>query len=66
MVNPARGDAVPGCSAALLNKALEEPVPLENVPAGLRLRSVTLTRDGIEADFAGRSVTFRPGSAAAA
>ncbi|MFI6438025.1 DUF2993 domain-containing protein [Streptomyces sp. NPDC050759] len=64
-VRPVRGE-LPASLTALLNKALEEPVPLENVPAGLRLRSVTPTRDGIEADFTGRSVTFRPGSAATA
>nr|AGZ94047.1 hypothetical protein [Streptomyces sp. MMG1612] len=47
---------------SLLGKALEEPIPLENVPEGLRLRSVTGTEDGIDARFTGRSVTFRPAS----
>ncbi|MER5218661.1 LmeA family phospholipid-binding protein, partial [Streptomyces sp. NPDC002838] len=64
-VRPVRGELL-ASPTALLNKALEEPVPLENVPAGLRLRSVTPTRDGVEADFTGRSVTFRPGSAVTA
>ncbi|MEU3514862.1 DUF2993 domain-containing protein [Streptomyces sp. NPDC006654] len=30
---------------SLLDKALDEPIPLQNVPAGLRLRSVTTTED---------------------
>ncbi|MEU7513685.1 DUF2993 domain-containing protein [Streptomyces sp. NPDC042898] len=47
---------------ALLDKALEEPVPLESVPEGLHLRSVTIAENGIEAHFTGRSVTFRPSS----
>ncbi len=51
---------------ALLDEALEEPVPLENVPEGLHLRSVTTAENGIEAHFTGRSVTFRQGSSSAA
>ncbi|MFJ3770441.1 DUF2993 domain-containing protein [Streptomyces sp. NPDC090075] len=46
---------------ALLDRALSVPVPLRNVPDGLRLRSVSTARDGIDARFTGRSVTFRPG-----
>ncbi|CCK26502.1 hypothetical protein BN159_2123 [Streptomyces davaonensis JCM 4913] len=44
----------------LLDKALETPVPLHNIPEGLHLRSVTPTPTGIEARFTGTSVTFRP------
>ncbi|OQR64535.1 hypothetical protein B6E66_07985 [Streptomyces maremycinicus] len=51
---------------ALLDRALAEPVPLRNIPEGLHLRSVTTTDDGIDARFAGRSVTFRPGAASTA
>lgn len=45
---------------ALLDKALEAPVPLRNTPEGLHLRSVTTTESGVEARFTGKSVTFRP------
>ncbi|MFE1409473.1 hypothetical protein ACFW6F_01405 [Streptomyces sp. NPDC058746] len=47
---------------ALLGKALEGPIPLENVPEGLHLRLGTTTESGIDARFTGRSVTFRPSS----
>lgn len=47
------------------HRALDEPIPLQNVPEGLRLRSVTTTEDGIDARFTGRSVTFRPDSSSA-
>ncbi|MDT7842009.1 LmeA family phospholipid-binding protein [Streptomyces justiciae] len=50
---------------ALLDKALKKPIPLQNVPQGLRLCSVTPTEDGIDARFTGRSVTFRPDSSSA-
>ncbi|QNP74359.1 DUF2993 domain-containing protein [Streptomyces roseirectus] len=50
---------------SLLDKALDEPIPLRNVPEGLRLRSVTTTEDGIDARFTGRSVTFHPDSSSA-
>jgi hypothetical protein len=50
---------------SLLDKALDEPIPLKNVPEGLRLRSVTITEDGIDARFSGRSVTFHPDSSSA-
>ncbi|NUS30517.1 MAG: DUF2993 domain-containing protein [Streptomyces sp.] len=56
-----RGDLLPPLKA-LLDKALDEPVPLRNVPQGLRLRAVTTTEDGIDARFTGHSVTFRPES----
>ncbi|MFI8324408.1 DUF2993 domain-containing protein [Streptomyces sp. NPDC085529] len=49
----------------LLDRALDDPVPLENVPEGLHLRSVTTTRDGIDAAFTGRSIAFRRGSSSA-
>ncbi|MFE9024041.1 hypothetical protein ACFYNL_36575 [Streptomyces sp. NPDC007808] len=49
----------------LLDKALDEPIPPQNVPEGLRLRSVTTTEDGVDARFTGRSVTFRPDSSSA-
>ncbi|MFF3941418.1 LmeA family phospholipid-binding protein [Streptomyces phaeofaciens] len=63
-VRVVRGTLIPPLKA-LLDKALEEPVPVRNVPEGLRLRSVTTTRDGIDARFTGRSVTFRPSSSSA-
>ncbi|WNZ07009.1 hypothetical protein [Streptomyces sp. 11x1] len=52
----------PPPAESLLDKALDEPVPLQNVPGGLRLRSVTTTEDGIDARFTGSSLTFRPDS----
>ncbi|WP_345653364.1 LmeA family phospholipid-binding protein [Streptomyces siamensis] len=50
---------------ALLDKALAEPLPLPNIPDGLRLRSVTTTEKGITARFTGKAVTFRPDSTTA-
>ncbi|AJF69177.1 hypothetical protein SVTN_37790 [Streptomyces vietnamensis] len=63
-VRTVKGELIPPLKA-LLDKALEEPVPLENVPEGLHLRSVT-TENGIDARFTGRSVTFRPSSSSTA
>ena len=60
-VRTVQGELLPPLKA-LLDKALQEPIPLENVPQGLHLRSVTTTRDGVDADFTGHSVTFRPDS----
>ena len=60
-VRAARGELIPPVKA-LLDKALDEPVPLRNVTEGLRLRSVTAPADGIVARFTGRSVTFRSGT----
>ncbi|MFF7047948.1 DUF2993 domain-containing protein [Streptomyces griseorubiginosus] len=58
-VRAEQGELLPPLKS-LLDKALNEPVPLRNVPGGLHLRSVTTTEDGIDARFTGRSVTFRP------
>ncbi|MFD5543741.1 DUF2993 domain-containing protein [Streptomyces sp. NPDC127079] len=58
-VRAEQGELLP-LLTSLLDKALDEPIPLENVPEGLRLRSVATTEDGIDARFTGRSVTFRP------
>ncbi|MFG2551496.1 DUF2993 domain-containing protein [Streptomyces sp. NPDC048581] len=63
-VRVAEGELIPPAEA-LLDKALEAPVPLHNIPAGLHLRSVTTTESGIEARFTGKSVTFRPSSTSA-
>ncbi|MCW8381968.1 LmeA family phospholipid-binding protein [Streptomyces justiciae] len=60
-VRAEQGELLPPLKS-LLDKALDEPVPLQNVPQGLHLRSVTTTGDGIDARFTGRSVTFRPDS----
>ncbi|MCX4977832.1 DUF2993 domain-containing protein [Streptomyces sp. NBC_00620] len=60
----AEGELIPPVKA-LLDKALEEPVPLRNIPEGLHLRSVTTTEKGISARFTGKSVTFRPSSTSA-
>ncbi|MGW1956019.1 LmeA family phospholipid-binding protein [Streptomyces sp. NPDC001920] len=60
-VRAEQGELLPPLKS-LLDKALYEPIPLQNVPEGLRLRSVTTTEDGIDARFSGRSVTFRPDS----
>ncbi|MFD5593932.1 DUF2993 domain-containing protein [Streptomyces griseorubiginosus] len=57
-VRTEQGELLPPLQS-LLGKALIEPIPLRNVPDGLRLRSVTTTEDGIDARFTGRSVTFR-------
>ncbi|MEU6619773.1 LmeA family phospholipid-binding protein [Streptomyces litmocidini] len=64
-VRTVQGELIPPLRA-LLDKALEEPVALENVPEGLHLRSVTIAENGIEARFTGRSVTFRPSSSSTA
>lgn len=61
-VRVVQGELLPPLRA-LLDKALEEPVPLRNIPEGLHLRSVATTESGIDARFTGRSVTFRPASA---
>ncbi|MFF4691896.1 DUF2993 domain-containing protein [Streptomyces sp. NPDC001307] len=60
-----QGELIPPAKA-LLDKALARPIPLQNVPEGLRLRSVTPTESGIDARFTGTSVTFRPSSSSAA
>ncbi|WP_020117032.1 DUF2993 domain-containing protein [Streptomyces canus] len=62
-VRAEQGELLPPLKS-LLDKALDEPIPLQNVPEGLHLRSVTTTEDGIDARFTGRSVTFRPDSSA--
>jgi len=63
-VRAEQGELLPPLKS-LLDKALDEPIPLQNVPEGLRLRSVTTSEDGIDARFTGRSVTFRPDSSSA-
>ncbi|MFE8957440.1 DUF2993 domain-containing protein [Streptomyces massasporeus] len=57
---------LPGPGRALLDRIFAEPIPLENIPEGLHLRSVTPTADGIDAHFTGRTVTFCPGSSSSA
>lgn len=54
------GGPLPAVANALLDKAFERPIPLQNIPDGLRLRSVTTTANGLSARFSGKSVTFRP------
>ncbi|MFD3587376.1 DUF2993 domain-containing protein [Streptomyces sp. NPDC058683] len=63
-IRAVQGDLLPPLKA-VVDEALAEPLPLRNIPEGLRLRSVTTTESGIEARFTGRSVTFRPGSSSA-
>ncbi|MFJ7116475.1 DUF2993 domain-containing protein [Streptomyces albogriseolus] len=63
-VRAEQGELLPPLKS-LIDKALDEPIPLQNVPEGLHLRSVTTTEDGIDARFTGRSVTFRPDSSSA-
>ncbi|WP_089106301.1 LmeA family phospholipid-binding protein [Streptomyces hyaluromycini] len=63
-IRAGQGELLPPLKA-VLDKALAQLIPLQNVPQGLRLRSVTTTQRGIEARFTGRSVTFRPGSSSA-
>ncbi|MEU6508281.1 DUF2993 domain-containing protein [Streptomyces sp. NPDC046942] len=60
-----QGELIPPAKA-LLDKALSKPVPLQNIPEGLHLRSVTPTESGIDARFTGTSVTFRPSTSPAA
>ncbi|MFJ5259374.1 DUF2993 domain-containing protein [Streptomyces sp. NPDC088387] len=55
------GGALPAAGSALLDRVFEEPVPLENIPDGLHLRSVTAQANGLNARFTGREVTFRTG-----
>ncbi|MGI5380376.1 DUF2993 domain-containing protein [Streptomyces sp. CA-251387] len=64
-VRAEQGELLPPLKS-LLDKALDQPIPLRNIPEGLRLRSVTTTEDGIDARFTGRSVTFRPDSSSSA
>ncbi|WP_030936808.1 DUF2993 domain-containing protein [Streptomyces sp. NRRL S-646] len=63
-VRAEQGELLPPLKS-LLDKALDEPIPLQNVPEGLQLRSVTTSEDGIDARFTGRSVTFHPDSSSA-
>ncbi|MFF5494368.1 DUF2993 domain-containing protein [Streptomyces aquilus] len=63
-VRAEQGELLPPLKA-LLDNALDEPIPLQNVPEGLRLRSVTTSEDGIDARFTGHSVTFHPDSSSA-
>ncbi|WP_432189037.1 LmeA family phospholipid-binding protein [Streptomyces sp. Tue6028] len=63
-VRVTRGHLIPPAKA-LLDQALTEPVPLRNIPDGLRLRSVTTTDEGITARFTGKAVTFRTDSTTA-
>ncbi|MGQ4384794.1 LmeA family phospholipid-binding protein [Streptomyces sp. SAS_270] len=63
-VRATQGELIPPVEA-LLDKALEEPLPLRNIPQGLQLRSVATTGKGINARFTGEQVTFRPGPSAA-
>ncbi|MFG2134744.1 DUF2993 domain-containing protein [Streptomyces sp. NPDC048751] len=63
-VRAEQGELLPPLKS-LLDKALDEPIPLQNVPEGLRLRSVTTSEDGIDARFTGHSVTFHPDSSSA-
>ncbi|MBD0843682.1 DUF2993 domain-containing protein [Streptomyces sp. TRM68416] len=64
-VRAEQGELLPPLKS-LLDRALDEPIPLRNVPEGLHLRSITTTEDGIDARFTGRSVTFRPDSSSSA
>jgi len=63
-VRAEQGELLPPLKS-LLDRALDEPIPLRNVPEGFRLRSVTTSEDGIDARFTGRSVTFHPDSSSA-
>ncbi|MFB6938757.1 LmeA family phospholipid-binding protein [Streptomyces chartreusis] len=54
------GGSLPAAGSAILDRIFERPIRLRNIPDGLRLRSVTTTADGLDAEFTGRSVTFRP------
>ncbi|MEU9663923.1 LmeA family phospholipid-binding protein [Streptomyces chartreusis] len=49
-----------GAGESLLDRVFAKPIPLHNLPEGLALRSVTTSRDGIDAHFSGTSVRFRP------
>ncbi|MFD5842450.1 LmeA family phospholipid-binding protein [Streptomyces chartreusis] len=54
------GGSLPAAGSVILDRIFERPIPLRNIPDGLQLRSVTTTADGLDAEFTGRSVTFRP------
>jgi hypothetical protein len=64
-VRVTQGELIPPVKA-LLDEALSRPIPLQNVPEGLHLRSVTPAESGIDARFTGKSVTFRPSSSSVA
>ncbi|MFJ9559838.1 DUF2993 domain-containing protein [Streptomyces fuscichromogenes] len=53
------GGPLAGAAEAVLDRAFERPVPLQNIPDGLHLRSVTAAQGGLVARFSGTSVTFR-------
>lgn len=63
-VRVTQGELIPPAKA-LLDRALAEPLPLQNIPEGLHLRSVTTSASGISARFSGKSVTFHPSSSSA-
>ncbi|MFF5015269.1 DUF2993 domain-containing protein [Streptomyces sp. NPDC001165] len=58
----AAGGALSGPAQTLLDRIFADPIPLQNIPEGLHLRSVTPTASGVDARFTGRTVTFRPDS----
>ncbi|MGY5059122.1 LmeA family phospholipid-binding protein [Streptomyces sp. 900105755] len=47
-----------GPADAVLDKAFDQPLRLQNIPDGLHLRSITTTETGLSAYFSGTSVTF--------
>ncbi|MER7834344.1 hypothetical protein ABTY98_00130 [Streptomyces sp. NPDC096040] len=56
---------IPAPVQDLLENAFDKPLPVKNVPEGLRLRTINATDRGISARLTGHTVTFRPGSSAA-
>nr|WP_202559551.1 DUF2993 domain-containing protein [Streptomyces sp. SID5914] len=56
---------IPDFVQDLLDNAFDEPLPLENLPEGLNLRTITVTDAGISAYLTGKTVTFRPDSSSA-
>ncbi|MFE6456630.1 DUF2993 domain-containing protein [Streptomyces cinereoruber] len=58
------GASLPEGLQALLTRAFERPIALQNIPAGLRLTSLTADEQGLRGDFKGRDVSFSPPDAA--
>ncbi|MEV0173704.1 DUF2993 domain-containing protein [Streptomyces sp. NPDC050803] len=54
------GGVLPAVGRAALERVFQQPIQLQGIPEGLRLRSVTATANGVDARFSGESVTFRP------
>ncbi|MFE2427722.1 DUF2993 domain-containing protein [Streptomyces sp. NPDC059373] len=58
------GGQLPASVRALVEKAFQQTIPLENLPRGLTLDGLSTGRGGITANLSGHDVTFTPDSGA--